>query len=469
MLSENIKKFAERALLETDQGERFLYSELGACIEKMRFLLEPRALVCCLANNSIGSIAGYLALMEAKAVPMLLDVDIDPALLRGLLSHYGPRYLWKPKGCLAAGIDKYVVLFALGDYELVEYASGVVPLHPDLGLLLSTSGSTGSPKLVRLSYKNVWSNAASIAEYLGLTCNERPITTLPAHYSYGLSVINSHVHVGATILVTNTSVMQREFWTFVKTARASSIAGVPYTYEMLRRLRFFSMDLPDLRTMTQAGGKFARERIDEFLKYAKDQQKVFVVMYGQTEATARMSYLPFDKAEEKSGSVGIAIPGGEFFLLDDAGQAVVDAEVTGNLFYRGPNVSMGYAECAQDLALGDVRHGVLDTGDLARRDADGFYFLQGRTSRFVKVFGNRIGLDEIESLAKQITPDCVCTGVDDLITVYVTDDGLRESMRGFLADKTGLNRRAFEVQLVQSIPKNSSGKIQYGNLNRVTQ
>jgi acyl-coenzyme A synthetase/AMP-(fatty) acid ligase len=322
---------------------------------------------------------------------------------------------------------------------------------------------------VRLSHRNVWSNAASIAEFLDLTCEERPITTLPAHYSYGLSVINSHVLVGATILVTNTSVMQREFWTFAKAARASSIAGVPYTYEMLRRLRFFSMDLPDLRTMTQAGGKFARERIGEFVKFAKDQQKVFVVMYGQTEATARMSYLPFNMADEKLGSVGVAIPGGEFFLLDDAGAPIDEPGVTGNLMYRGPNVSMGYAECAQDLALGDVRLGLLDTGDLASRDEDGFYFLWGRTSRFVKVYGNRIGLDEVESLAKQVTPDCACTGVDDLISVFVTEDGLREPMRAFLADKTGLNRRAFEVRLVQSIPKNSSGKIQYGSLSGVTQ
>ena len=469
MLADNIKKMAGRAVLQTDQGEHFLYRELGACIEQMRLVLESRTLVCCLANNSIGSIAGYLALMEAKVVPMLLDVDVDPALLQGLLRHYEPRYLWKPKGCLAAGLDKAVALFTLGDYELVTYASRVVPLHPDLGLLLSTSGSTGSPKLVRLSYRNVRANAASIADYLGLTCDERPITTLPAHYSYGLSVINSHVHVGATILVTNTSVMQREFWTFAKTARASSIAGVPYTYEMLRRLRFFSMDLPDLRTMTQAGGKFARDRIDEFVKFAKDQQKIFVVMYGQTEATARMSYLPFDKAEEKLGSVGVAIPGGEFLLVDDAGVPIVEPEVTGNLLYRGPNVSMGYAECAQDLSLGDVRRGVLDTGDLASRDADGFYFLQGRKSRFVKVFGNRIGLDEIESLTKQVTPDCACTGVDDLISVFVTEDGLREPIRAFLADKTGLNRRAFEVRVVQSIPKNSSGKIQYGSLSGATQ
>jgi len=460
---EKIKTFADSIFIESDNGHLFYYGEVCEWSQRINSFVAPGSLVFCLSNNSLSSIAGYMALLAGRIVPLLLDAATDKKLLQSLLNIYQPQYVFCPKNH-ALSEEKSRTVISLGDYELVEFSSHAVVLHPNLGLLLSTSGSTGSPKLVRLSYRNVWANAASIAEYLDLNCNERPITTLPSHYSYGVSVINSHVFVGATILVTSKSIMQREFWTFAKAESASSIAGVPYTYEMLKRLRFFEMDLPELRTMTQAGGKLARDVIDEFVKFAKEQQKTFVVMYGQTEATARMSYLPFEKAEEKLGSIGVAIPGGEFFLLDDSGQLIAESDVIGNLFYRGPNVSMGYAECAQDLALGDVRGGVLETGDLASYDEEGFYFLQGRTSRFVKVFGNRIGLDEIESLAKQITPDCACTGVDDLIRVYVTDDGMREPMRAFLADKTGLNRRAFEVLSVPSIQRSAAGKVQYGSL-----
>lgn len=468
-LERSILRFSDNALLKSESGQVFKYGDLLACVSKLRSLLKPRTLVFCLANNSIGSIAGYLALMEAQAVPLLLDASTDSALLQSLVDRYKPNYLWRPKANIDAGDECASVIYTLGDYELVTCFSEPVPLHPELGLLLSTSGSMGSAKLVRLSQKNVWANAASIAEYLKLNEDERPITSLPAHYSYGLSVINSHVHVGATILVTNASVMQREFWDFAKTQSATSISGVPYTYEMLSRLRFFSMNLPDLRTLTQAGGRLSQARIADFLKYAQQQQKSFVVMYGQTEATARMSYLPTEWAQEKLGSVGVAIPGGEFFLLNDAGEHITEFDVTGNLYYRGPNVSMGYAECAEDLLLGDVRGGVLDTGDLASRDADGFYFIQGRKSRFAKVFGNRVGLDEVENLVKLLVSDCACIGEDDLIRVFVTEDGLQESVRSLLVEKTGLNRRAFEVRVISVIPKNTSGKIQYARLKELLQ
>lgn len=467
VFAENINAFSDRVLIETDTGERFHYGELGAWTERLNAVAAPRALVFCLSDNSLGSIAGYMAFMAGRIVPLLLDVGINQQLLQDLLNLYHPQYVWRPKGH-AAGGEHARVMLRLGNYELVESGSQPADLHPDLGLLLSTSGSTGSPKLVRLSYRNVESNTASIASYLNLSMDERPITSLPSHYSYGLSVINSHFHVGATLLATNASVMQREFWGFAREAKATSMAGVPYTYEMLRRLRFFSMDLPDLRTITQAGGHFPQERVKEFLDYSNTQGKAFVVMYGQTEATARMSYLPFSRAEEKLGSVGVAIPGGQFRLLRDDGQEILESGVVGNLVYSGPNVSMGYAECREDLSLSDERGGVLETGDLAYKDSDGFYFIQGRKSRFAKVYGNRVSLDEVEVLARKISPDCACVGQEDLIRVFVTEGNLQEPMRAYLAEKTGLNRRAFEVRVLAAIPKNAVGKIQYALLNGAT-
>ena len=187
-------------------------------------------------------------------------------------------------------------------------------LYKDLGLLLTTSGSTGSPKLVRLSYENVKANAESIAEYLSIDENERPITSLPMYYSYGISVINSHYIKDATLLLTDHPVIQKLFWMFAQDEKATSIAGVPFTYEMLRRLRIFKMDLPYLKTMTQAGGKLNAKLAKEYIENAQATGKRFFVMYGQTEATARMSYLPLDKALEKYASIGIAIPGGRFAI-----------------------------------------------------------------------------------------------------------------------------------------------------------
>jgi acyl-CoA synthetase (AMP-forming)/AMP-acid ligase II len=314
---------------------------------------------------------------------------------------------------------------------------------------------------VRLSEKNLMSNAESIAEYLNITENERPVTSLPMYYSFGMSVINSHLIKGATLLLTDKAVMQREYWSFLKEQKATSIAGVPYTYEMLKRLRFFRMELPELKTMIQAGGKLNAAFVKEYVDFAEQTGKSFIVMYGQTEAAPRMSYLPFDKAVEKNASIGIAIPGGRLSVVDADGKEIEEAEVDGELVYTGDNVCLGYAETRSDLAKGDENHGVLHTGDIAKRDADGFYYITGRMKRFVKIWGNRTNLDATEQLVKAITPNCACGGVDDLITVFVTEDGLEQQIRSMLTEKTGLNSRAFQVKKIDAIPVKASGKIDY--------
>jgi acyl-coenzyme A synthetase/AMP-(fatty) acid ligase len=290
------------------------------------------------------------------------------------------------------------------------------------------------------------------------------------NYTYGLSIINSHLSVGATILLTEKSIMQREFWSFFTEQGATSFGGVPYTYEMLDKLMFFRRKLPSLRTMTQAGGKILPALHQKFAEYAQREGKNFVVMYGQCEATARMSYLPPEHALDKVGSMGIAIPGGKFLLIDAEGKEILEPETVGELVYDGENVTLGYAECADDLVKGDERHGRLVTGDMAKRDADGFYYIVGRKKRFLKIFGNRVNLDETERLIKGAFPgvDCACGGVDDKMKIYVATDGVEgideSRIRDFVAEKTHLNFAAFEVMSVPEIPKNASGKTLYSEL-----
>lgn len=286
------------------------------------------------------------------------------------------------------------------------------------------------------------------------------------HYSFGMSVINSHLIKGATILLTDKAVIQKEFWSFMKERKATSIAGVPYTYEMLRRLRFFCMELPDLKVMTQAGGKLSAAFVKEFVDFAEQSGKQFIVMYGQTEAAPRMSYLPHDKALEKNSSIGIAIPGGEFSIIDASGNEITAANVDGELVYKGGNVCMGYAEKREDLAKGDENHGILYTGDIARRDEDGYYYITGRMKRFVKIFGNRVNLDATEQLVKAVATSCACVGVDDKLTVFTTEKAKEEEIKSLLVKKTGLNVRAFAVRVIDTIPKNTSGKILYAELSR---
>jgi len=275
--------------------------------------------------------------------------------------------------------------------------------------------------------------------------------------------------VGAKILITDKKLMQKDFWNFFKTAKATSFGGVPYTYEILKKLRFFRMELPSLRYMTQAGGKLTVELHKEFAEDSAAKGRGFVVMYGQTEATARMAYLPADKAIEKCGSMGIAIPGGRFELIDVNGNTITEPDVVGELVYYGDNVTLGYAACPEDLAKGDERCGRLVTGDMAKMDADGYYYIVGRKKRFLKMFGKRVNLDEIDRLMKARFDniDCASDGVDDAMYLFVTDESLLDVSRRYIAEKTGINLSAIHSVYTASIPKNNSGKTLYSELKKL--
>ena len=456
----DLTKFAENTAVETEYGLKMTYAELEESSQSVVKDIEPRKLCFCLCENTIGSFVGYVGLMNANMPTVLLDGSKDIEIIQGLIEHYRPKYIWTPTH-RKDDINNGTAIREYEDYTMLELDSPEYVIHPDVLLCLTTSGTTGSPKLVKLTERNLESNAEAIAEYLKITDKERAITSLPMYYSFGMSVINSHLIKGATLLLTDKAVIQREFLTFLKEGKATSIAGVPYTYEMLRRLRFMRMDLPELKTMIQAGGKLNANIAKEYIEDAQQKGKEFIVMYGQTEAAPRMSYLPFDKGLEKYASIGIAIPGGKLSVRDVNDQEITTADVDGELIYEGPNVCMGYAECIADLATGDENHGVLHTGDVARFDSDGFFYITGRMKRFVKVWGNRCNLDATEQLVKAITTSCACVGVDDKITIFVTQEGLEEKIKSYLVDKTGLNIRAFDVKVIDTIPTLPSGKLDY--------
>ena len=459
----DLKRYKERIAVISDKGEQLTYGELDTQAAKFADAVKDKGLLICLCENRVGSLVGFVGCLEHHIPIVLLDGGKDPGSIKNLIEIYQPEYLW-------------LLEDRLGDYDgerVYEYANYVLfrmhyakeiekpEINSELALCLTTSGSTGSPKFVRLSAQNVLANAESIAEYLEIDENERPVTVLPSYYSYGVSVINSHLIKGATILLTEGTIAQREFWNFMKEQKATSIAGVPYTYEMLKMLRFMRMDLPYLKTMTQAGGKLNKDIAKQYIEFAQEKGKRFFVMYGQTEATARMSYLPLEHALDKYASIGIAIPRGKFSLIDTNGNVIEEPDVDGELIYEGPNVSLGYAECRADLAKGDENNGVLHTGDVARRDADGYYYITGRMKRFVKVWGNRCNLDATEQIVKTITTSCACVGVDDKITIFVTKPGLEDDIVKLLVEKTGFNNRAFAVKVIDAIPVKSSGKLDY--------
>lgn len=464
----DFERFGDDHAIISDNGHRINYSDLNRVVRDIGKTVVERCLVFCMCRNEAGSIAGYAAFVENDLVPLLLNANMDRELLDIFLEIYKPAYLWIPEE-MTVGFNDFNVVYGIYGYSLLKNPDTTeYEMNPQLCLLLTTSGSTGSPKLVRQSYKNVRSNACAIVEYLGITKDERPITTLPMNYTYGLSIINSHFMVGATLLVTEKSFMQKEFWSFLKDLKATSFGGVPYTYEILDKLRFYRMDLPSLRYITQAGGKLTPKLHEKFAGYCADKGIKFVVMYGQCEATARMGYLPPENAVRKCGSMGIPIPGGRFRLIDDKGNNITEPDITGELVYEGDNVTLGYAECTDDLAKGDERNGVLYTGDMARFDSEGYYYIVGRKKRFLKIFGNRVNLDEVDRIIKSGFDgvEVASSGVDDHLTIFLTDESKADEIKSYISEKTGLNQTAFRTVVIKEIPKNDSGKVLYKELEK---
>lgn len=466
-LAEVLAQFSENILLRDETGGLISYRNVLDIAQTKAFQATRRRLVMCVVNNDIGGIAGYLALLAANAVPMMVSPTLSPTALDALIAAYRPDYVWLSqqdanRWPTAESQEKQ------SGYALICLSNGssAPELHDELALLLSTSGSTGSVKYVRLSHQNVWSNAKAIADYLALTADELPITTLSPSYSYGLSIIHSHLWVGAGLAVTGKTFFERDFWNFLRKVKATSLAGVPYHYEILKKLRFARMELPHLSTLTQAGGSMSSELTQEYATHCNNKGMRFFTMYGQTEASPRMSYVSAEQAFAKAGTIGQPIPGGALELQSESGDVLTDAHVVGELVYRGPNVCLGYAEGRADLSLGDVNQGVLYTGDLAERDADGYYRIVGRQKRFIKLFGNRINLQDVEQQLSAIDVDAACSGRDDVLEVYLTEGSAAKALevKKALMASLRVGAQGLAVYGLDALPRSESGKVRYVDL-----
>lgn len=447
------------ALIDNEKN-RVTYGQLTGMMKTVGVQVEPRSLIFILCKNTLGSLVGYLGFVEYEAVPVMLNAKIDNELLISLLNIYTPAYIWAPM----EEIERfdYEKIFEGYGYVLLKTGNRIYLLNDKLQLCMTTSGSTGSPKFVRYKKGNLEANAKNVAMAFGWTKNERPICDLGMQYTMGLNVINTHLYVGATVLLTTYNLMSAEFWDYIKKERGTNFTGVPFSYDIFSRLHFERMELPDLHTLSQGGGKMTDARFMQLAEYAQRTGKRFIASFGTTETSARMACLPAELALTKIGSIGRAIPEGELFLVDEDGTVLNDTVAEGEMCYRGPNVTMGYAVCKEDLMKGDEFNGEYHTGDLARRDEDGCYFVTGRLSRFLKLLSYRVSLDQSERLIKQeFNIDCVCAGTDKRMNIYITDESKKEAVLEFISAKLGLFKNLFKVFVVPQILRNDNGKIQY--------
>jgi acyl-CoA synthetase (AMP-forming)/AMP-acid ligase II len=422
---------AGRVALHTPDGP-LTYGDLAARVDDAaQQLAGERRLVQVEGRSAPQTVVALLAAQAAGHVVLLSPAGRSS---RALADAYAPD----------------VVIDQSGRVDVRRESSAHV-LHPRLALLLSTSGSTGSPKLVRLSAENLVANTEQIVDALGVHPRDCAAMTLPLTYCYGLSVLTTHLAVGASVMLTDTSVVDECFWRAAEAAGVTTLPGVPHTFELLERSRFAERQLPTLRCLTQAGGRMDPERVRQFAELGQRRGFDLHVMYGQCEATARMAALPPHLAASHPDTVGVPVGGSRVEIAD------------GEVVFHGPNVMLGYADEPADLALGRVVH-ELRTGDLGEVTSDGLLRITGRRSRFVKVLGHRIDLDVLEQGLRADRYDVRCSGQDGLLAVVargrlsaVQQDRLHRAA----CQRTGAPRDAVRVAAVEDLPMLANGKPDY--------
>ena len=472
LLPKGVQNQSRNCLYDSDTCKRWTFGTLKEEVRSLATKLSsPRkCLIFCHCSNDAGSVVEYLASIEGGHTVALLDAKSRPEVKRSLTDIYKPDIIFDTaqKVGWLAGDQDFIGPEGAGNNGRVLFrrrdAHDLPPIHEDLALLLTTSGSTGNPKFVRLCKRNVESNAHSISACLNLSIDERAITSLPIHYSYGLSVLNSHLVSNGYVVLTDLSPLERPFWDLFREHGCTSFAGVPFQYQLLDRIGFSKMDLPTLKTMTQAGGNLANEYIARFHEILSCRDARLVIMYGQTEATARIACLPSGQMTRKLGSVGIAIPGGEIKIQVER-ELTTKPNQEGEIVYSGPNVMMGYATSREDLARGVETNSILYTGDIGYLDEEGFLFVTGRKKRISKLFGLRINLDDIEKFFNKNGPAAV-VGDDEKICVFCNygDNEIYAQHARELAQTLRVPHQVFVFRYVESIPLTPSGKIDYKKL-----
>tara|TARA_Y100001968_G_scaffold317880_1_gene347422 strand:+ start:5419 stop:6795 length:1377 start_codon:yes stop_codon:yes gene_type:complete len=442
----HLEKYSNNIALIDEQNLEISYKELAEKSDLIVKNIDIGNVFMLEFYPSINCICAYLGALRKGLICLL----VDPLLSQKLKDNM---------------VDTYNVSHVFDGHEWITKKNNECVSKYDVRLLMSTSGSTGSPKTVKLSESNLNSNASSICDYMGLNLNDIAITSLPLNYSYGLSILNSHLSIGAKIVLTNSPITSKNFWDLIESYGVTNLAGVPSSWRIIRKLYFERMKLPSLRIMSQAGGKLDKEEISWLNQIAIKTERKLFIMYGQTEATARISYVEPLYLSSKVGSIGKAIPYGSLELRDLNNKTITEPNIEGELIYKGPNVMIGYATQFSDLSINN-KLTELRTGDLAYRDVDDFYWITGRIKRFIKIFGSRFNLDDIESHVRSLGYEAAVLGTDDNLLVGIEKliENQDIDIVTNLYKSFKIHSSVIKVFSIDEIPRSNSGKVLYGKL-----
>ena len=460
MFFEKIESYKNNVALFLDENNKIYYRDILDISFRLQKEIKKRSLVFFLSENSVDSFCGYISLIRAGCVLMILDANIKEVDLKMLISKFEPQYIFCSKNNQKKIKDrKFSLIYSLNSFDLLKNKKKLYyKINDKLMLMLSTSGSLSEPKFVKLSFENIKSNTKSIISYLNLNSKDCSITTMPMSYSYGLSVINSHFISGGSIVPNNFSIVDKKFWKLYSQIKLTNINGVPYFYEILCKVGFKRLLENKLRFITQAGGKIGNKVFNKVAGNCLKNNISFFLMYGQTEASPRISYHKVNNSDLNKGilPIGKPINGGRIYLKSADGSLIDQSNKEGELIYKGKNVFGGYAMKYEDL---ESFHNTneLATGDIAKKDENKIFYITGRKGRFVKVYGYRINLDFMEQKLN-IKNHVACVGVNEKIYIFSENKNLN------IINYFNIPKNSFRIIFIKKIPLTNNGKVSYNQL-----
>lgn len=462
-------------------ARRVTYGELWGSVMATGTALRRRGL---LAGDRVGVlldaspeyVAAYYGVLAAGGVVVGLNTAAKARDITNWLQHCGARFLiarahpelaavtaQMPAGCEVVAADDLTA----GPADDADPVAASVQDPNRLAAIIYTSGTTGAPKGVMLSHGNLVSNVLAVADYLRLTADDRVLHALPFYYSYGNSVLHTHLAVGATVVIEASLMYPHRVLERMVEERITGFSGVPATYALLlSRTRLDEYGLESLRYLTQAGGHMSPADIVRVRTALPDAE--FFVMYGQTEATSRLTYVPSEALPGKLGSAGVPIRGMEIAIFDSEGEPLPQGQV-GEICARGPSVMLGYWNNPEATAQ-VLRNGWLRTGDLGHIDADGFLYIQGRASEMIKTGAHRVSPAEIEEVVRELpgVVEAAAVGIPDALlgqvikVLLVVQPDVRLDLRAVMAhcrQALPMYKVPKHIAFVDALPKTASGKL----------
>lgn len=417
------------AIVQDDKN--YKYSDLIYFSKKFSKLIAKNSLVVLIARNEIESISLYVSSVINGYFLIILDGSSNINFFSTVIKNFKPNYIFYPKEYINTNKKNKKIFFS--NYCLEEISKKKKDINKKNSIILTTSGTTSNPKFVRLSNYNLFINTKQINNYLNISKKDITITTLPMAYSFGLSILNTHLEVGGSIVINNDPIYSKNFWKKVNIYKVCSFGTVPAVYQYLKKINFDKFVSNSIRYLTVAGGKTDKEVLMYLYKMCKKKGIKFFVMYGQTEASPRMSYFDLTKYPKKLESIGKSLPDTKFEIYKN------------ELIFTGDNVSLGYAKNLNDLKKGDINKGKIKTGDLGFKDNENFYFLTGRKKRISKLFGLRINLDDIESVLKKKNINAKAIINDNKIKIkslYLKD---HDKIKSVIFNKFKINKNYIEI------------------------